>query len=483
MEKFDKKAIDAKLRENFPLTHRYHNRFHLEMPFGLINDPNGLTYYGGAYHIFFQWNPLGCEHKNKCWAHTKTRNFVHYTVPELAMHPSDVHDKDGCYSGCGFVEDGALRVLYTCNRKEDGVRIPAQRLGTLRDGEVEKGDILIEKEPVGITGHFRDPFLFKRNGRRYMLLGAQRVSSSGKLKGAALIYEEKDGGWELLGRIHTRLGDFGYMWECPNILKFGDYDALLFCPQGLEAREFDRQSLYQSGYIVGRLSLNSLDMVQHTKFKELDMGFDFYAPQVFSHQGRHILLGWMGMPDRDVDYPTAEHGWMYSLTIPRELTLRQGRIYQRPLPELRDLRIAETAVDIDADDTTDVAACLFEGSEVLLGIVLGDAQVVNCDIVYGLERLRIAYDRRTQTMTLDREGMHRGGRGRRQFKLFADRTLSLQLFIDRTAIELFMQHGEEVASLHVFPEKNITPELKLYSDGAMESVTARVWELDGYKYR
>ena len=52
MEKFDKKAIDAKVAAGFPLTDRWHNRFHLEMPFGLINDPNGMTFANGEYHIF-----------------------------------------------------------------------------------------------------------------------------------------------------------------------------------------------------------------------------------------------------------------------------------------------------------------------------------------------------------------------------------------------------------------------------------------------
>ena len=117
MESFDKKKLDAKLSAAFPMTHRWHNRFHLEMPFGLINDPNGLCRYEGEYHVFFQWNPLGCVHKNKCWAHVRTRDFVQYTLPELSLWPDDVHDKDGCYSGCAAEEDGRLRVLYTCNRR------------------------------------------------------------------------------------------------------------------------------------------------------------------------------------------------------------------------------------------------------------------------------------------------------------------------------------------------------------------------------
>ena len=107
---FDRAAINAKVREGLPFTDRYHNRFHLEMPFGLINDPNGLVCKDGVTHIFYQWNPLGVEHKHKSWAHTTTRDFVHYTAPELAMWPSDAHDKDGCYSGCGLVEIGRAHV-------------------------------------------------------------------------------------------------------------------------------------------------------------------------------------------------------------------------------------------------------------------------------------------------------------------------------------------------------------------------------------
>lgn len=481
MEHFDKKAIDAKVAAGFPLTDRWHNRFHLEMPFGLINDPNGLTYANGEYHIFYQWNPLGCEHKNKCWAHVRTRDFVHYSLPELSLWPSDEHDKDGCYSGCGFTEKGKVHVFYTCNAKNDGIRTPAQRFGTLQeDGSVEKGEIAVPDSPAGITGHFRDPYLFHRHGKRYFVIGAQ--ADEPEPRGTVLIYEETKEGWKNLGELKTRLGQFGYMWECPNLLHFGAYDALIFCPQGLEAREFDRQNIYQAGYIAGHLSLDSLDMMQHSKFQELDHGFDFYAPQVFQHEGRHILLGWMGMPDKDDEYPTREKGWMFSLTLPRVLSLRQGHIYSRPARELKALRIEETAIDIDMDMEQDLTEQLFDGTEVLLDLTLGKAQHISLVLAYGLEKTVFSYDRTTQVMTIDRTGMTYGGRGVRRFKLFVDRMLSLQLFVDRTAVEAFFQHGEEVASMLVFPEKNIRPEIRIHADAPLESVTGRLWELDAFHF-
>ncbi len=481
MEKFDTNAIHDRLAESYPMQHRWHNRFHLEMPFGLINDPNGLAWFDGAYHIFYQWNPLGCEHKHKSWAHTVTRDFIHYTLPELSMWPDDEHDKDGCYSGCGTVDNGALRVLYTCNRKDGDVRIPAQRFGTLQpDGTVKKEEIIIPDRPAGITGHFRDPYLFSRHGHRYIVLGAQRAENE---TGTVLIYEEQADGWHNRGEIQTRLGDFGYMWECPNLLQFGSYDVLMFCPQGLPERDFDRQNIYQSGYIAGHLSLDSMDMVQHTKFQELDHGFDFYAPQTFVHEGRHILLGWMGMPDKDDEYPTKEQGWMYSLTMPRELRLRQGHIYSRPVREMRDLRVLETAVEIEDTSVKELVRPLFQGAEILLNIEFGEARKVMLTLAFGLEQVVFAYDRDDQVMTIDRNGMHKGGRGIRRFKLFADTQLSLELFVDRSAIEVFFQHGEEAASLLVFPEKNILPELRLTAAEPLDGVNGTIWSLDSFKYQ
>ena len=480
MEQFNKKEIDEKVRASMPMEHRWHNRFHLEMPFGLINDPNGLAYWNGEYHIFFQWNPFGCVHKNKCWAHVKTRDFVKYSVPELALWPTDVHDKDGCYSGCGLVENGQLRVLYTCNSKDEaGVRTAAQRFGTFMEkGNVRKDAIIVPGNPEGYTAHFRDPNIFYYHGARHFVLGAQRENKTGTV----LVYREDGEKWNLLGEIKTELTDFGYMWECPSLLKFGSYDALIFCPQGLEAEEYQYQNLFQSGYVTGHLSLDSMEMI-HGKFHELDQGFDFYAPQVFQHEGRQILLGWMGMPDRDSEYPTSEKGWMFSLTMPRVLTLRQGRIYSQPAKEMQALRIEETAIDIEAHETTLVRTGLADGAEILLDISFGQAQQTVLTLEYGLEKTVLSYDRATQVMTIDRSGMELGGKGVRKFKLFVDRVLSIRLFVDRTAIEAFFQHGEEVASFFVFPKKHILPELTITSEEPMEEVSGRVWELDAFRYR
>ena len=479
-EAFDKEAIDAKVREGFPLQHRWHNDFHLEMPFGLVNDPNGLSWYAGKYHIFFQWNPLGVEHKHKCWGHVETADFVHYSLPELALWPSDVHDKDGCYSGAGFVEDDALRLVYTCNRKEDGVRTPAQRLATWQPekGIARKDAIIIEHEPRGYTAHFRDPSRFVKDGREFLVLGAQTAEE----KGRAVLYEKKEGAWQLAGEIETELSDFGYMWECPTLLQLAEGDVLLFSPQGLGAEDYRWQNLYQSGYVAGKLDVDALKL-QHGAFHELDRGFDFYAPQAFVHEGRAILFGWMGMPEREAEYPTREEGWLFSLTMPREVRLVDGRLFYAPLEEMKSLRMG-VVQKFGASQVEELGQALAPKSEIELEIAFGEAQEVHIDFAYMEtgEYMRFSYARPTAVMTLDRTGMRLGGRGVRRFRLAVRDSLKLHIYQDKTAVEVFFQDGEEAASFFVFPTKKEKPKLVISADRKLERIEGSLWKLGGFTW-
>lgn len=473
-----KTEYKEKIIAALPMKHFWHNRYHIEMPFGLINDPNGLSFYQGEYHIFYQWNPYNCEHKNKSWGYIKTTDFVHYTIPGLALEPGESFDKDGCYTGCGFVAEDKLQFVYTGNVKNNqNERESYQCLGSLQaDGTIKKEGILIAKQPSGYTAHFRDPYIFYRAGEQYLVLGIQTEA----LKGRVVLYHKKAGVWEFSGEIKTNLGDFGYMWECPNMLRFADVDVLIFSPQGLEAQETKWQNLYQTGYIAGDLNLSTLEF-RHGDFVEVDMGFDFYAPQIFAANGRHLMLGWIGMPDRSEDYPTNDEGWMFALTMMRELTMKNGRLYQQPIHEIKKLRGNKT--EISRSEFTNYQSELPRGSEILLDLVLGEAKQIKLEFYFALEKITFSYDRQKELFCIDRNEMKLGGEGIRKFKLAADANLRLHFFIDRTVIELFCQDGEKTATCMYFPEADCSCQLVLQADDIITSVQGSIWQMGCIEYK
>ena len=85
-------------------------------------------------------------------------------------------------------------------------------------------------------------------------------------------------------------------------------------------------------------------------------------------------------------------------------------------------------------------------------------------------------------MTIDRTGMKLGGRGKRVFKLYAEDTLSMRVYVDHSAVEAFFQHGEEAAAIAIFPEKNIQPMLRVFSDVDMRLLSGVLWELEPFHY-
>lgn len=421
---------------------QWHNKFHLEMPKGLVNDPNGLCYHQGKYQIFFQWNPFGCEHKHKHWTYTQTADFINYTKPQITLAPVDKFDKDGCYSGSARSKNNKLEIIYTANLKdEQNIRYPRQVLVKQNDdGEFIKEKIIIDTVPKGYTTHFRDPYIFTKNNRSFIILDAQREN----LTGCALIYEEIDENWIFRGELKTQLTDFGYMWECPNLFTIDDKDILVFCPQGLKTQKYQYQNLYQAGYLIGQFNPDTLEFT-HGEFHEFDMGFDFYAPQVLVHENRHILIGWVGMPDKLQDYPTINDGWVHSLTLPRELILKNDKLYQRPISELNKLN-QNTTTKINTDKIS-----LSANKKLEISIPLKDISSWQGKLKFNDEYILLTYDKNTSVFTIDRNQLKLGGKGVRQFLVKAQDELNLSIYIDNSIIELYLQDGEYYATFCYYP--------------------------------
>ena len=460
----------------------WRNKNHIEMPFGLVNDPNGLSYFNGKYHIFYQWNPFGCEHKTKHWALVKTTDFVNFTKPEIILKPEDWFDKNGCYSGGAYVKDDTLKLFYTGNVKNEKDERESYQciVDYNKDGSFEKRGPIIPKQPDGYTAHFRDPMIFVNEGIYYMVLGVQREN----LTGAALIYKSDDiEKWELVGELETDMKEFGYMWECPNIIKVNDDRyAFLFSPQGLEAEEFKNQNIYQSGYVIGNLDFKVPQLKNHSEFKEIDMGFDFYAPQVFTHNDKNIMIGWVGMPDKDSEYPSGENGgWMFPLTLPRVLEYKDNVLYQKPLKEVENLREKQIVSVKDLDINEYSLDLDSRNIEIDLELLLEESTFIDFKFVFRDEYINLTYNKENGVCVIDRNNMKLGGKGIRKFKLNVDKTLKLHMFIDNSVMEIYYQEGLETTTLMYFPKFDDF-KIEIKSDNKVKMSELNIWNLRGIKY-
>ena len=424
------------------------NKFHIEAEKGLVNDPNGLIFWKGEYHVFYQLNPKSCEHTFKNWAHIKSKDLINWEKLPIALAPTDWFDKDGCYSGSAIEKDGKLYLMYTGNVKNNGVRESYQCLAVSEDGISFKklGPVIHNNDiPKGYTRHFRDPKLLRKNGKFYVVLGTQREN----LTGTILLYSSKDlFAWKFEQEIIK--GEFGYMCECPDYYEVNKQGVLIFSPQGLTADGILYNNRYQSGYI-----LRNIKETEKNNFIELDRGFEFYAPQSFIGKGgERIMFGWMGMPE-ELEHPSVEEGWIHSLTLPRIIEIENNKLYQRPHTNLQKLRKNKITIEnLEVNGKVNLEKFNIKGItyEIILKL-----EELNSDLILNIRagennKTVLKYEYKNKLFILDREKSGRGYKGIR--KCVLDTLKEIRIFSDTSSIEVYLNNGEEVFTANIYPEKD-----------------------------
>lgn len=429
----------------------WRQKYHIQPITGLLNDPNGFIYHDGLYHLFYQWFPLGAVHGIKYWYHLVSRDLVFFERDNRIIEPDTKYDSHGAYSGSAFVVNNEIKLIYTGNhRTEDWERIPYQMIATLTEGAVIKGKPFIEGSGDSYTEHFRDPKVWKMNDKYYAVIGAQREN----LTGTIVVYSSLDfKEWTFEGELQTRYKNFGYMWECPDYFNIDGNDIVLFCPQGIESTGNANRNIYQSGYIIGDIDFNTLTMT-HGDFKELDNGFDFYAPQTtVGKDGERILVGWMGLPD--INYPTDKDDWAHCLTLPRVLTIENGELKQRPIKALASRRIASETKTVEVSSVQG----LFTGKcyELLIDIESLSSEVLNIDLrVSDNEYTRLSYEAHNRSFTFDRTqsgALPEPVECTTRTTVLKDDLKHLQIFVDESSVEIFINDGATVFTSRIFPSE------------------------------
>ena len=459
----------------------WRQKYHIQGIVGLINDPNGFSQFKGKYHMFYQWNPLGTIHKNKTWAHSVSKDLLHWERLETALRPDTWYSKDGVYSGSAIADDGKLYLFYTGNVKDaDGNRESYQCLAVSSDGEnFERWEPSIINQPDGYTRHIRDPKIWKKDGKFYAVIGIQSEDLEGK---AVLYSSENIKDWKFEGEIaganHGKIKDFGFMWECPDYFQLKDEktgeikDLLVFSPQGLEPEGDLYNNKYQTGYLFGKLDYEKPEFEITSDFVEIDRGHDFYAPQSMEDdKGRRIIVGWMGVPEEE-DFPTVKNEWLHCLTLPRELKVIDGRLYQLPIKEMESIRGEKLEFNEKVAGEVQVGT----GTTYELKAKFAD---FNSD--FGL-KLRtgknsetvLKFDYNDKKFVLDRTKGEQPDKRLRKVYLGDISELELTVFVDNSSVEVFINGGQEVFSSRIFPEKG-ADRISVFTDGDV-SAEIEKWE-------
>ena len=430
-------------------------KLHLMPPTGFLNDPNGLCYFRGLWHVFFQYAPFSPQGGLKCWGHYTSPDLLHWTywgVPLLPDQPFDCH---GEYSGSALVQDGVLHLFFSGNlfcegdpprafsvihvTSEDGFRFSSKKV------------VLSPCDyPEACSCQIRDPKVWREGSEYRMVIGAQTARQTGAL----LLYRSADlESWQF-DRLLQPSVPFGYMWECPDIFALDGGVYLSVSPQGVDAEPDRYANIFQSVW-------TPLGGPADFRYTEWDKGFDFYAPQTFeAPDGRRILYGWMGM-DALSGYtnPTTAFQWQHALTLPRVITQKDGVLRQLPVGEIEQLRRERRQIDLAATLPLPLELRLDNPENLPFTLDIGPG-------------LHFKFDPGLQAMQL--YFTDSSGYGRTERHARSARCRDLRAWIDTSSIEIFAEEGQEVFTSRFYPAGPSLP-LVLHADSCCQ-LTA--WTLE-----
>ena len=318
--------------------------FHITGERGWINDPNGLIYYNGQYHAFYQHYPDDTRWGPMHWGHVISDDLTNWRYLPIALKPGDDCDKNGCFSGSAIVHDGKLWLMYTGfieNQGGESIR-QVQCLAESSDGITFKKHGIVIGENLLPDGYapcdFRDPKVWFKNECFWCIVAARKIEGRGRI----LMFKSKDlFNWEFVGDLFGK-DSLGTMIECPDYNE--DMGYMLFCEQFQPNEGNKHLNIHSCRYAIGRIDYENGSFVEDSR-DIVDWGFDMYAPQTFA--GDPTLVGWLNMWDRNV--PSEKYGFAGMLTAPRNVCIKDGRLYQVPVVNCTKV-ITSSVIDKLSDD-------------------------------------------------------------------------------------------------------------------------------------
>ena len=435
---------NMQLSDTFDTANRekYRPVYHHTPAWGWMNDPNGMFYKDGVWHLYFQYNPYGSQWENMTWGHSTSTDLIHWTFQGA---PIEADAWGTIFSGSAVVDHnntagfgkGAVVAMYTSAGENQTQSIAYSNDNGQTFTKYDGNPVLTSNTP-----DYRDPHVFwNEDIKRWNMIMAEGqhmdIYSSADLKE-----------WKLESQFGAEYGNHGGVWECPDLMKMkvrgtDQYKWMLLCninpggPFGGSATQ----------YFVGQFDGHKFTCESAPEVtKWMDYGKDHYATVTFDNapDGRHVAMAWMSNWQYANQVPTMQYRSANS--VPRDLDLYeyQGQTYcgVTPSPELAAARPKKATKTLT--EACEMVVTLKGNATITLANDKGE-QVV------------MTYDEKSRTFAMDRTKS-----GQKEFSDdFAALTVApvhgkmsqLRLFIDRSSIEAFDADGKMAMTNLVFPTK------------------------------
>ena len=424
---------EMKYSDSFDTTNREHFRplYHHTPVYGWMNDPNGMFYKDGTWHLYYQWNPYGSMWENMTWGHSTSRDLIHWESQPTAIEA----DWLGAIFSGSCVTNGNDVVAFYTSAGQSQVQSMAVSKDNGRTFKKYEGNPVITSDKPD----FRDPnvFWYESTKRWIMILAVgqeMQIYSSADLKA-----------WQYESSFGQEYGNHGGVWECPDLfpLKLQHSEKwVLICninpggPFGGSATQ----------YFVGQFDGHKFTCESMPKVtKWLDYGKDHYATVSFYNapENRRVVLAWMSNWQYANQVPTLQ--FRSANSIPRDLGLFQygEETYLSAVPS-KEMLAARGAKLKKPAEACEIVVDVKGSADITLSNAKG-------------EKVVMRYDAHQQTFTMDRTQS-----GNVSFsEHFACTTKAptygtikqLRLFIDRCSIEAFDAEGKMVMTNLVFPSE------------------------------
>lgn len=458
---------EIKLSDTFDSSNRetYRPVYHHTPVYGWMNDPNGMFYKDGVYHLYFQYNPYGSMWANMTWGHSTSTDLTHWTYEGTAIVPdawgaifsgSCVVDKDNT-AGLG---KGAVVAFYTSAKSTPWGDVQSQSMAYSLDNG--KTFIKYEHNPIltSTERDFRDPKVFwYAPGKHWVMMLAvgqeMQIYSSGNLKD-----------WKKESSFGAMQGAHGGVWECPDLVEVAvegskEKKWVLICNLNPGGPFGGSAAQYFVGSFDGKKFVNE----SPTQTKWLDWGKDNYATVTWSNApaGRCIALGWMSNWQYANNVPTTQY--RSANTLARDLTLYRvgGELYlkSKPSPEIKKARAEEKKIPtFEVKGNYEVASLLADNKgayEIEMTIENKGTSKIDFSLMNEKgEKVAMYYDVVRKQFVMDRSasgivGFSRDFPAVTVAPVRNTDQIHLRLFIDRSSVEVFGEDGEYVMTNLVFP--------------------------------